>query len=241
MSTIHLRPAEIALWRAVRAALQCTVLAASLIPAAVAAGQAPPAHPSGRGAPHEPPATAHHDPASARATFEAMASDVFRTVTAIVPITHRVAGEVHAFALPDPHARVNVAQAGVSYQVALGRLGYIAPGVGYYSGVDHATASVTLRWLVERGPFVSEGLLVQGIDASDQSETGQFWDGNHVSLAMLRRRLELGPTWEHIHIRDEDEWKWGGRAALRVSGRVLMQLYVLTPGATEWRGGVVIR
>lgn len=234
MSSIHVRSVQ-------RAALRCTVLGAFLLFAAAAAGQSPPPHEPDRRASHPPRADAHHDLATARASFEAMASDVFRTVTAVVPIANRLAGEVHVFAIPDRHARVNVAQAGVSYQLALGGIGYIAPGFGYYSGVNHATASATVRWLVETGPLVSEGLLVQGIDASDQSETGQFWDGNHVSIAMLRRRLELGPTWEHIHIRDEDEWKWGARAALRVHERALLQLYVLTPGATEWRAGVVVR
>jgi hypothetical protein len=98
-----------------------------------------------------------------------------------------------------------------------------------------------VRWLLEAGPLLSEGLLSQGSDQGDGSERGQFWDGNHVSLALLDRRLELGPTGEHIHIRDEDEWQWGARAAVRVHARLLLQAYVLTPGETEWRAGFVVR
>jgi hypothetical protein len=187
-------------------------------------------------------ASAHHrDLSTPRPTYEAMASRVFRTVTAVVPIGHRLAAEVHYFGLPDPEVHVNVVQTGISFQVPLGRFGFIAPGIGYYSGVDHSAPSVSVRWLLEAGPLLSEGLLSQGIDQGDGSERGQFWDGNHVSLALLDRRLELGPTWEHIHIRDEDEWKWGARAAVRVHARLLLQAYVLTPGETEWRAGFVVR
>ncbi|HEX4935619.1 MAG TPA: hypothetical protein VFV33_20705, partial [Gemmatimonadaceae bacterium] len=148
MSSIHLRTVGGAPWRAAPSALRPLVLAAFLLPAAMAAGQAPQGHEPARGASHPAPAKEHHDLASARSTFEAMASDVFRTVTAVVPIASRLAGEVHFFAIPDRHTRVNVAQAGVSYQVPLGRIGFLAPGLGYYSGVDHAAGSVSLRWLV---------------------------------------------------------------------------------------------
>jgi hypothetical protein len=202
------------------------------------------------GAQHEPPATghatsasaeSHHDLAKPRPSFEAMSSSVFRTVTALTPIGHRVMAEVHYFALPESAPRVNVVQAGLSYQFPIGRIGFIAPGIGFYSGIDHEALSLSARWFVEAGAIVSEGLVVQGIDNDDGTERGQFWDGNHVSLALLDRRLEIGPTWEHIHIRDEDEWKVGGRFALRVHPRVMLQAYALTPGATEWRGGVLVR
>jgi hypothetical protein len=170
-----------------------------------------------------------------------MASSVFRTVSAIVPVTRRLAAEVHYFGLPENEPRENLVQATLSYQLPLGPYGFIAPGAGYYSGINHSAFSVSLRWLVEAGRVVSEGLLAQGVDNSDGSERGQIWDGNHVSVTFLDRALDVGPTWEHIHIREEDEWKWGARVAGRVHDRVQLQLYALTPGKTEWRAGFLVR
>ena len=189
-----------------------------------------------------PEGEGHHEDLSAvRPSVELMASSVFRTVSAVVPIKHRLAAEVHYFGLPEVHPSVNVVQTALSYQVPLGRFGFIAPGAGYYWGKDSNAPSASVRWMVEAGPIVSEGLLVQGLTTPEDAERAQIWDGNHVSLAMLNRKLEVGPTWEHIHIREEDEWKWGARVAARVHERVMVQAYVMTPGKTEWRGGFVIR
>jgi hypothetical protein len=51
----------------------------------------------------------------------------------------------------------------------------------------------------------------------------------------------VGPSWEHIHLREEDEWKWGGRVAVRLARNVTAQLFTLTPGRTEWRAGLLVR
>ena len=63
-------------------------------------------------------------------------------------------------------------------------------------------------------------------------------DGNHVSARW--KRMTLGGTWEHIAFREGDEWKWGGRLAIRILPRVSGILYVLAPGRAEWRGGILI-
>ena len=63
-------------------------------------------------------------------------------------------------------------------------------------------------------------------------------DGNHVSGRW--KRLTIGGTWEHIQFREGDEWKGGGRLALRLFPRVSAILYVLGPGRAEWRGGFLI-
>lgn len=63
-------------------------------------------------------------------------------------------------------------------------------------------------------------------------------DGNHLSVRW--KRLTIGGTWEHIHFREGDEWKGGGRLAVRLLPRLPAVLYVLGPGRAEWRGGVVI-
>jgi len=183
----------------------------------------------------------HEDRATPKPSWEFMASSVFRSATAIVPVGHRFAAELHYYGLPDPEVRITVARAAIGYQLRVGGLGFVAPAVGYYSGVEHGAFAGSVRWLLEAGSLVSEGMLVQGHDQSDRTERGQIWDGNHVSLAIFERRLEVGPTWEHIRLRDEDGWKWGGRVAVRLHARILAQGYVFTPGTPEVRLGVLVR
>lgn len=62
-------------------------------------------------------------------------------------------------------------------------------------------------------------------------------DGSHASVRW--KRLTAGGTWEHIHFR-ETEWKGGGRLGIRLLRRVSAILYILGPGKTEWRGGILI-
>ncbi len=176
-----------------------------------------------------------------RLSWEALASPAFHTATGIVPLGSRVAVEAHYFGMPEKESRNAVIQTGVSWHLGLGSLGFVAPGVGWYSGVDHGAVSGSVRWQIEHGRIVSEGLMVQAIDRRDGTERGQFWDGNHVSLSLLDRRVEVGPSWEHIHFREEDEWKWGGRVAVRLARSVTAQLFTLTPGRTEWRAGLLVR
>lgn len=176
-----------------------------------------------------------------RLSWEALASPAFRTASGIAPLGTRVAVEAHYFGMPSEESQTHVVQAGLSWHLSLGSLGFVAPGVGWYSGVEHGAVSGSVRWQIEHGRIVSEGLMVQAIDRRDGTERGQFWDGNHVSLSLLDRRLEVGPSWEHIHLREEDEWKWGGRVALRLARGVTAQLFTLTPGRTEWRAGLLVR
>ncbi len=192
-------------------------------------------------APPGPAESRHEDAALPLPSWEFMASSAFRSATAIVPVGHRFAAELHYYGLPEPELRITVAQTALGYQVPVGRHGFIAPALGYFSGVHHGAFAGSVRWMLEAGPFVTEGMLVQGHDRSDEVDRAQFWDGNHVSLALFDRRLEVGPTFEHINVREEDAWKWGGRVAVRVHKRVLAQSYILTPGKTELRFGVLVR
>jgi len=43
-------------------------------------------------------------------------------------------------------------------------------------------------------------------------------DGNHLSAR--RHGLTAGGTWEYVHFRAGDEWKGGGRLAVRLLPRV---------------------
>jgi hypothetical protein len=113
-----------------------------------------------------------------------------------------------------------------------------------------------LRWDYERKWFVTQGLLVhafrktpifaempEDFSASESPQpTGYvrpvISDGNHASARW--RRITIGAAWEHIAFREGDEWKGGGRIGIQIVPRVSAVLYVLTPGKTEWRGGILI-
>ena len=50
---------------------------------------------------------------------------------------------------------------------------------------------------------------VATVGRSNQGERDrivQVWDRNHVSLALLDKKLEVGPTWDCIGFRDKEEW-----------------------------------
>ncbi len=61
-------------------------------------------------------------------------------------------------------------------------------------------------------------------------------DGDHVSVRW--KRLEVGPSWERIHRREENEWKVGGRVAFRILRHVSSGMFALAPD-TEVRGGII--
>jgi hypothetical protein len=106
------------------------------------------------------------------------------------------------------------------------------------------------------GFVVTQGLVVQGLRDTPvfgEEEGGEhngedpepvssvrptISDGNHVSARW--KRLTVGGTWEHIQFREGDEWKGGGRLGVRLLPRLSAILYVLGPGRTEWRGGILI-
>jgi hypothetical protein len=135
----------------------------------------------------------------------------------------------------------------------------LAPGFGVVFGSNEFTTSAafSFRWEYERKWFITQGLVVQSFRGTpifaDQEESHQeqhardepvdfvrptISDGNHVSARW--RRLTIGGTWEHIGFREGSEWKGGGRLTFRITPCVSGILYVLAPGRTEWRGGVLI-
>jgi hypothetical protein len=132
------------------------------------------------------------------------------------------------------------------------------PGFGVAFGSNRFATSpaISFRWDYERRWFVSQGLLLQSLKASPvfhQEEPGDepsgesadpaffvrptITDGNHFSGRW--NQLTVGATWEHIHFREGDEWKGGGRLAFRLLPRFSALFYVLGPGRAEWRGGFV--
>jgi hypothetical protein len=194
-------------------------------------------------------------------SFEAefVASDIFRSGSLILPLVRRLGFEGHYFGGEE----TDTGFTGVSWTFAWKELKLI-PGFGVVFGSNEFTTSpaFSFRWEYERKWFITQGLVIQSFrDTPIFEEEGEgaehnehedvpsshepvgfvrptISDGNHVSARW--RRLTIGGTWEHIAFREGSEWKGGGRLAIRILPRVSGILYVLAPGRTEWRGGILI-
>lgn len=188
---------------------------------------------------------AQEGPSAFEAEFAA--SDIFRSGSYLQPLWRGLGFEGHYFG----GEATDVGYTGASWTFRLGEL-KLAPGVGVLFGTNEfrSTAAVTFRWDYERAWFVTQGLVLQGFRKSPvfEEEEGHehepasfvrptISDGSHLSGRW--KRVTMGGTWEHIHFR-ENEWKGGGRIAIRLLPRLSAILYVLTPGRTEWRGGLLI-
>jgi hypothetical protein len=190
--------------------------------------------------------------------FEAefVASDIFRSGSYIQPLWRGLGFEGHYFG----GTETDVGFTGASWMFRVKELELIpAFGVLFGSNRFASSPAVTLRWNYERRWFVTQGLVVQGFrstpifgeeDEASGEDHGEprvpvstvrptISDGDHVSVRW--KRLTIGGTWEFIHFREGDEWKGGGRLAIRLLPRVSAVLYVLGPGRAEWRGGILIQ
>jgi hypothetical protein len=186
--------------------------------------------------------------------FEAefVASNVFRSGSYVQPIWRGLGFEGHYFG----GEAADVGFTGGSYTLGIGGL-KLAFGAGVAFGSNQFTTmpAFSFRWDYEKGWFVTQGLAVQGVRQTQKFESEEsehssstseavsyvrptISDGSHLSGRW--KRLTVGGTWEHIHFREGDEWKGGGRLAVRLLPRLSAILYVLGPGRAEWRGGVVI-
>jgi len=197
--------------------------------------------------------------AEGSSAFEAefVASNIFRSGSYVQPLWKHLNFEGHYFG----GTSTNVGFTGGSWTFRAGEL-KLSPGFGVLFGSNQFATSpaVSFHWSYEHGWFVTEGLVIQGFREtpvfSENGEEGDaensggsaepvgyvrptISDGNHVSARW--KRLTIGGTWEHIHFREGDEWKGGGRLAIRLFSRVSAVLYVLGPGQTEWRGGILIQ
>jgi hypothetical protein len=186
---------------------------------------------------------------------EFVASDIFRSGSVVLPLASRFAFEGHYFGGKDTDA----VYTGITWVWAVRGL-KLAPGFGAVFGSNEFTTSpaFAFRWEYERKWFITQALVVQSlrdtpIFAEEEGEADHeahgshkpvgfvrptISDGNHVSVRW--RRLTIGGTWEHIGFREGSEWKGGGRLAIRAFPHITGILYVLAPGRTEWRGGILI-
>jgi hypothetical protein len=217
--------------KAERLAAGVVLLAALLTTPAIA--QEKPVSPTGAAAPQH---TGQH-PGREKEKFpeiEAVFSDDFRSVSYFQPLVRRLNFEGHYFDVDG----INVGTAGASWAFRLGEHVTLSPGMAVYFGEQQTTApAISFRWEIEKGWIVSQGLFIQALRESEEFGRPNIFDGNHVSVRW--RRLEVGPCWERIHTREENEWKGGGRAALRILRHLSAVMFVLGPD-TEVRGGIII-
>ena len=131
----------------------------------------------------------------------------------------------------------------------------LSPGFGVVFGSNQftTTPALSVRWEYEYHWFVTQGLVVKGFRDTpvfgEESVHGgppeivstvrpTISDGDHVSVRW--KRLTIGGTWEYIHFREGNEWKGGGRMAVRLFQHLSAMVYVLGPGHAEWRGGILL-
>ncbi|MCI0387647.1 MAG: hypothetical protein MOB07_02590 [Acidobacteria bacterium] len=184
--------------------------------------------------------------------LEAVASDVLQNVNLVVPLFRGLNIEGHYYGIRVEPEREERGENGVelrsrivdsgtingSWNFRLGEHVVLTPGFGVYFGENQKTSpAVTFRWEIEKGRIVSQGLFIQSLIGLEGFDPPSIWDGNHVSARFWR--MEVGPSWEFIHTREENEWKGGGRAAFRILPNLSVVLFVLAP-ETEFRGGIII-
>jgi hypothetical protein len=181
-----------------------------------------------------------------------VASSDFRSSSMIVPLFRGLNFEGHYFGVraePEDEESgedgaghisgiINTGVINGSHRFRLGEHTTLSPGFGIYFGDDQKTSpAITFRWEIDTGRIFSQGLFVQSLLESEEFGRVGIWDGNHVSLRF--GRFELGPSWEWVHTRAENEWKGGGRAAFRLFRNVSVAFFVLAP-KTEYRGGIIV-
>jgi hypothetical protein len=195
----------------------------------------------------------HPGPREFEAEF--VASDIFRSGSYVQPLWRDLGFEGHYFGGKE----TDVGFTGASWTFRVREL-ELSPAFGVFFGNNQFATSpaIAFRGNYERRFFVTQGLVVQGFRDTpifhEESEAeGEHHgapatpsgfvrptisDGNHVSVRW--KRVTVGGTWEHIQFREGNEWKSGGRLGIRIFSRVSAVLYVLVPGHTEWRGGILI-
>jgi hypothetical protein len=183
---------------------------------------------------------------------EFVASNQFRSFSLITPIYRGLNIEGHYYGIrfepeheepgesgPERQPRIN--NSGVingSYNLRLGKHIELSPGFEVAFGEGQKTSpAITFRWDIEKGRLVSQGLFILSLQGSEESGRESIWDGNHVSVRV--NRFEVGPCWERIHARAENEWKGGGRGAFKIFSNLSLVFFVLAP-STEFRGGFII-
>jgi len=224
--------------------LRVLALLALLVSALVAFAQERPKAPDNEVTQAEGAGASEAEPSENRNFPEAefVASGKFRSFSYVQPLVRGLNLEGHYFGVED----VDVGIVNGSWTFRLGKSIKLSPGLGVYFGEHQRTGpAFTFRWEVEKGPVVSQGLFIEGfrkVEVGEEEEEQKsvypnIWDGNHVSLRY--KRFEVGPSWERIHSREGNEWKGGGRVAVRILPHMSAVMFVMAP-EVEVRGGIII-
>lgn len=173
-----------------------------------------------------------------RVEAEYVASSIFRSANLLVSGPRSLQFEGDYFGTPE----FNVGVTGVSWKFQWKAL-TVAPGFGVVFGKNSRTAPVvSLRWKLETRHWFSQGYYGQPLGRYTLHEHGEeistrsaILDNNHVSFRYSV--LEVGPLWEHIEYREENEWKGGVRVAARLGRNFKLIFQGVGPGQ-EYRGGL---
>jgi hypothetical protein len=176
---------------------------------------------------------------SPRVELEYVSSDVFRSGTGIVKLWRGLHLDGEYFGAP----AYDVGITGASWKFRWKGLS-VSPGFGVDFG-SHVLKGpvVTFRWTLDTHRWFSQGFFAQSLQEYIVDEEGKepfgvrgsVLDNNHFSIRL--GPIEAGPLWERIKYRDENEWKGGGRLAMRFGRRLKLIFQTVAPDV-EFRGGI---
>jgi len=185
-----------------------------------------------------------------RVEAEFVASDIFRSGTAIIKVWRGLHLEGEYFGAPN----YDVGMTGAAWKFRWKGLS-LSPGLAVGFGSPVLTAPVfTFRWTLNTRRWFSQGFFAQALsghvvqeETEPSQETGEravseehkvrtsILDNNHISIRL--GPMEVGGLWEHIKYREENEWKGGLRVAARIGKGVKLIFQTVGP-EVEFRGGI---
>lgn len=176
---------------------------------------------------------------------EYVSSGIFRSGTAIVKVWRGLHAEGEYFG----GAKYDVGVVGAAWKWRWKALS-VSPGFAVGFGSPAQVAPVlTFRWTIDSRRVFSQGFFAQSLrpnafveESEDGEEPGEqrfsytsILDNNHVSLRL--GPVEVGPMWERIQYRNEQEWKGGARLGLRLPKGFKLIFQTVGP-EVEYRGGI---
>jgi hypothetical protein len=181
--------------------------------------------------------------------IEALFSSQFRTASIIVPVWHSLSLDTRYYG----NDEANVGLVGASWTFKLWQRHIeLSPGLsasfGSVEDLDsgfRTAPTASLRWDVKKSWFHAEGYSATSLipsqrpkeapDDEPYSKHAYLSDGNHISANW--KRLEGGFAWEHIAVREDQEWKTGGRVSVALNRHFNFVAYILAP-SPEFRCGL---
>jgi len=181
--------------------------------------------------------------------IEGVFSSQFRTAFIDVPVWKRLAIDGRYYG--DDEA--NIGLLGANWGLKLWRQHIeLFPGLSVTFGSAlsadqglRTAPAATLHWGVRKNWFHADGYSAISLIPSqrprhaheDEAYTKYAYlsDGNHISANW--KRLEGGFGWEHIAVREDQEWKSGGRFSIALTKHLNFVAFILAPHP-EFRCGL---